>query len=75
VHNLGSTTTTTTTPVRPHGSTVPPGATSTASPPGGNLPFTGSGRDSLIGGLFAVGVGMLALGLTSLRKSRARSGR
>jgi hypothetical protein len=73
VHNLGSTTTTTR--VHPHGSTVPPGATSTASPPGGNLPFTGSGRDSLIGGLFAVGVGMLALGLTSLRKSRARSGR
>jgi hypothetical protein len=75
VHNLGSTTTTTTTttPVRPHGSTVPPGATSTASPPGGNLPFTGSGRDSLIGGLFAVGVGLLALGLTSLRRGRARS--
>jgi hypothetical protein len=73
VHNLGSTTTTT--PVQPHGSTVPPGATSTASPPGGNLPFTGSGRDSLVGGLFAVGVGLLALGLTSLRKSRARSDR
>jgi hypothetical protein len=72
VPNLGSTTTTTR--VHPHGSTVPPGATSTASPPGGNLPFTGSGRDSLIGGLFAVGVGMSALGLTSLRKSRARSG-
>jgi hypothetical protein len=71
VHNLGSTTTTT--PLRPHGSTVPPGATSTARPPGGNLPFTGSGRDSLVGGLFAVGVGLLALGLTSLRKSRARS--
>jgi hypothetical protein len=71
VHNLGSTTTTT--PVGPQGSTVPPGATSTASPPGGNLPFTGSGRDSLIGGLFAVGVGLLALGLTSLRKTRTRA--
>jgi hypothetical protein len=41
------------------------------SPPNGNLPFTGSGRESLIGGLFAVGVGLLALGLTSLRRARA----
>jgi hypothetical protein len=40
------------------------------SPPNGNLPFTGSGRESLIGGLFAVGVGLLALGLTSLRRAR-----
>ena len=41
------------------------------SPPNGNLPFTGSGRNSLVGGLFAVGVGLLALGLTSLRRTGA----
>jgi len=47
----------------------------TASPPNGNLPFTGSDSDSLIAALFALGVGSLAIGLTSLRRVRSERNR
>jgi len=59
--------TSTSTPVGPQGSTSPPSTTITPTPPG-NLPFTGSGPFPLVGALAALGVGMLAVGLTSLRR-------
>jgi hypothetical protein len=68
VHEQGSTSTTrlsTSSTVHEQGST----STTTTSTPKRNLPFTGSGGLSLAAGLAALGVGMLAVGMTSLRRS------
>jgi hypothetical protein len=59
--------TSTTSPVGPQGSTSPPSSGITPTP-SGNLPFTGSGPFPLEAALAALGVGMVALGLASLRR-------
>lgn len=66
VHEQGSTSTTkpsTSSTVHAPGSTS---TTTTITP--SNLPFTGGGDLSLVAGLAALGVGMLAIGLASLRR-------